>query len=619
MQKRSSRPRQPSGAKRQIASPGAGNVPIVVRAAPMSWPPRFDHFLGLSLHAWDVWNCMALMSLAVGIRWPFIGVKLFDPDEAEFMTSAAYAQATHQPIVSSPVHPYTIATYRLVAEAFGPYKMLPLRIATDVLVGAVAVLVYLWMVRATSRLCALMTAAFYAVYSLYLNGHMVSREIPCSLALVAGAYLFILSRSAAGRVERRLLYAAGAATGAALFFKEQAAYITQAIPLFMVLQAICERRLGPWLGKVLWYAAGGISAGLVYVVPFLLNGTLVEHLRAELDFGAGFGGLGAVTFPQRFIPPSTRLVDQFLFMRPAQLFLLMAYWACLLEIIGLIRRAATGSSAPAASGNPASRCQHSGLLALCYVITSSAAVAMGNRFGEGYFLLWLPFVFAAGGMGLSFVATYSTARFGNPATIVAAGVGIMMLRRWFLSPVGWGLLALITMAIFWEAHRQGRRARLTPWLQSVVLAMLLGIFLLDGPGAYRRIRLAAGIEDISTIDSLKFLAEHAQSGDRLFVWGSRPEYYCLANLEPASRFVVCGYAEGHFFERDGIPESFSQRLLEDLQRRPPRFIIAAPTSGQNTGMLLPTTADASPALAKFFEVHYRRAARLSVCDVYERQ
>jgi hypothetical protein len=537
------------------------------------------------------------------------------------MATAAYGQAHHLSILGWPAHPYTIATYRLVADVFGRYHMLPLRIATDFLVGAIAALIYWWMLRATSRWCALLTAAFYGVYSMSCNGYMVCREFPCSWSLVAGACLFIVSTGATGSRERWLLFASGCVTGSALFFKEQAAYITQAIPLWLILQAACDRRRQPWLGKALWYAAGGLTAGLVYFVPFVLGSTLTEHLDSLLDYGAGFGGLGQTSVPQRLLPESTRLIDQFLLNRPVPFFLLIAYVACLLEWIGVGRRLLAGRSANDVVGNPALRCRSSGLLAVCYVLTSSAAVAMGNRFGSGYFLLWLPFIFVAGGQGLYFLTAYSTRRWGNPLTLPAVAVGVYALQTYLLGPVALGLLILITGLTIWEAYRQRRGWRATPWLQLILLAMALGTFAVECPGTYYWPRLKARLNGqfVSAVKSVKLFSKDALPTDRLFVWGSRPEFYCVAGLTPATRFVVCGYADGHWFETDGIPESWSRKLLQELRTSRPRFIVAAPADEHDPYGLFAVSGDAFPALAKFLAADYRLAASYPGCDVYERR
>lgn len=610
--------RRKSPAKTQPKSNSADLPASSVPATEVPSPLASGRFLNLSPREWDVLNLAIVMLVAILIRLPFVHARVLVDDEAEFMATAVYTQAMGQSAFNSPVHPYTIAAYRCAVDWFGRYNMLPLRAATDILAALIAGLIYLWLVRSTARWCALFVGVCYGVYSMYYNGCLVGREFPCSFALVVGAYLFLLSRDAVGRRERWLLLASGVATGAALFWKEQAAYITQAIPLWLVLQALCQRRWQPWLGQGLWYAAGGLLAGVFYVIPFLLTGTLSARIEGFLEYAHGFSGFGK-SFPQRLLPESTRIFDQFYWLRPAKLLLLSGYGVCLLELLLLGRRLWAGNRPDGTPEKATLRCRDSGLLAVCYIVTSSAAVSMGHRYGVGYFLLWLPFIFIAAGHGLYLMVTNSTGWLGVAAMLGLVFVGLTEISDGSPIVCMFILVAMGASAAVWLVCQRRLGWRMTNWLQTVLAAMFLGMLFLEEPRVTAWSNYAAELDAYSGLHpSVLFIQQHAEPGDRLFVWGWQPEYYCRTLLEPASRCVVCGYADGCWFEEDGIPRGWTQRLVTELSAQPPRFIITAAPDYNEVGHLMKISRQQSPEFAEFVEANYHLAKSFAEdCRIFE--
>lgn len=612
-----SRERERPAKKRSNASPAeAVSAPPSQAAGPGGEPPAGERLLRLPPRAWDVLNVVVIVIVALAMRLPFVDAIVLDADEGEFMATAVYMQATGQPLFSWPVHPYTIGAYRVAANCFGRYNMVPLRLATDISAALIGVLVYLWLARSTSRWCALFLGVAYGVYSMYFNVCIASREFPCSLALMVGAYLFVLSLDASGTRARWLLVASGFATAVALFWKEQAAYVTQAIPLWLILQAIAERRWQPWLRQSLWYAAGGFLGGVCYFLPLVACGAFSARIEGFSEYVRGFSGFGGA-FPARIMPPSTRLIDQFYGFRPAKLLLLVAYGTCLAAVWSFGRQVLSGSRRSAGAAPDADTWPGSGLLALCYIVTSSAAVGMGSRYGTGYFLMWLPFVFIAAGQGLHFL-TRTSGPLAIVPTLLVTAVGLLGLAEYLLTPWALGLAVLATAAAVLPAWQQRQPWSVTIWLKWMFAALLLGMLLAEEPIALSWAENSAEIDAKSAgSDAVLLLQQRAAPGDRLFVWGAFPEFYCYTGLEPANRHVCCGYADGHWFELDGIPRGWLQRLVAELSARPPRFLIAGAPRYPIVGRLLKINAGECPELAEFVAQRYHPLVFYREIEIYE--
>jgi hypothetical protein len=553
---------------------------------------------------------------------PFVYAPILDTDEAEFMAAAAYLHFHGDSALAWPNHTYVVAAFKGLADWIGPYDLFPLRVVNLIVAASVTSLVYWWVAGATSRWIALFCGAFLIISGMVHNACLVSREWPCALALVGGAYFFLLSQAAGGNRRRWLIFAAGLSTGLALFFKEQAAYITQAIPLWLLIQAVAERRWRSRLAEGLAYAAGGLTAGLLYFTPLALNGALQSHLMAELEFGSAYAYANAAG---HLAPETTSWIHQFFIDRQNPAFILVAYFACLSQSPRLALRLWRGDheNLPAAAQVGDDQDHQTILLLSCYLLTSMAAVAMGSRFFSGYFLLWLPFIALTGGYGLKLLLLDSPAwvKWMNWIPVVSVALKfpeIVMSIETMLVP-----LMILAVAIALRRNRplSWRIGRASRWILAVLLISLQCCYAWMSTS---ELRVAQVIWSVSRPSEMTraFFRERAQPFDRMFVWGADPAFYCVTGLEPATRFVSCGGSAflGDFFQPTGISPAWSAELFAALNAEPPRFVAVGPTRGDSqrmSGKLYFLTE--FPALAEWLETKYQRVATLDDCDVYERR
>ncbi len=74
----------------------------------------------------------------------------------------------------------------------------------------------------------------------------------------------------------------------------------------------------------------------------------------------------------------------------------------------------------------------------------------------------------------------------------------------------------------------------------------------------------------SQLRVIRYIKTYAGANDQIFVWGTAPLIYYLADKEPPNRFVT----NLALISAWG-PESWRQELVRDLEHSPPRFIIVA--------------------------------------------
>ncbi len=590
------------------AHPAADARQRAAGAPLFAWPDRISAWVDKR----DLAAAGLLAAIIFALRAPFLNVLLHGRDEAEYQATAAYLVANHLSAFSLPNMGYTFGAYQLAAGVAGPYQMWPIRLATSLIVLAIALIIYRWSAEATSRPIGLAAAAYFSVFNMWLEGFASNREWPAVLPLVAGGYLFFRSRAAAQRWDPRLVFAAGFVTALGLFFKEQVAYITLAIPLWLLLAAVGDRRLQPWLKIALLYALGGVTAGLVYIVPYALYGSLVEHLRAELQFGSSYAFTAP---PADWLPASTNPVNLYFLFLPMQLFLAIAYLGAGWEIVAYLRKLVSGPVAttrqPAAS---------LGLLPVCYALTAAAAVAMGGRFFENYYLLWIPFMGLLFAQGLARLAYYPASRVAGVCLTVVLLLGLKELAALGTSPRAWLILALVIAAGAVFVWRKRQAWPIVRVLQVTLAGLLLAIYIESFEGS---LRLAASNVHVASTTSPSvstrayFAEQNYQPGDRLFVWGWLPELYCVTQLEPANRVVVCNGLAQQFFASGEVRGETSEALLAVLRSRPPRYLVAAASDRVPVGHVGLYGLESFPGLATYVREHYQRAARLSECDVYE--
>jgi len=115
----------------------------------------------------------------------------------------------------------------------------------------------------------------------------------------------------------------------------------------------------------------------------------------------------------------------------------------------------------------------------------------------------------------------------------------------------------------------------------------------------------------------------------LFVWGFAPEIYVEAGLRPASRYVMpqaplTGYVPGNRAIRNGkiaapslVRAEHRQRLLSDLQRRRPTFVVDTAPSGLHGWGRYPL--EAFPELAAFVREGFQPVAVLDGVWIWRRR
>ncbi|HXI20927.1 MAG TPA: hypothetical protein VNH46_07580, partial [Gemmatimonadales bacterium] len=123
-----------------------------------------------------------------------------------------------------------------------------------------------------------------------------------------------------------------------------------------------------------------------------------------------------------------------------------------------------------------------------------------------------------------------------------------------------------------------------------------------------------------------WVRDHSNVADRLFVWGTGDRatgLYLDADRLPASRYIGNYPLTGHLFGLNDHARNTSARvapdawpnLMEDLHRRPPRFIIDADQARPDH----PWPIARYPLLSGYVQRHYRLAHIAPDGFVYQRR
>jgi hypothetical protein len=560
---------------------------------------------------WDSINIAVLALVNLALRGPFFHVPILMIDEAEYMAEGAFAQATQQSAFTFPALTYTIEAFKMSAACFGRYNATPARVAVAIMACAVAAFIYRWLARDTSRALAIASAALFSVWNLVFDGAFIDREWPCMLAILAGAQLFIRAQRRADNRGPWLVFAAGLTTSLALFFKEQAAYMTLAAPLWLVFKAAETRRWRPWLGQGVLYLGGGLTGGAIYITPFLIQGTLLAHVQSEMKFGSVYTSDTPPVTASLFKSHQNLLTKP----RGVCLFFMLAGAWCLVQGARALWRLRRGARRDGGVRRDRE------LLAVLYVGTATAAVRMGSQVFLHYFLFWIPFALVVEGYAIYALTRLCAHRRGGVAVAAIIGFGALAVIP-FLPPdaVGWpaaGAAAVLVLAGWACFPRPIPPSRL-------VAAVSIAMALLAATEAGTLVKSVAAIaaEVAATTPSVEarefFVRQSLPPTDRLFVWGWRPEFYCASGLEPASHYIVCNGVLNAFWTSTAIDEAAADRLLAKLLPNPPRFIVAGPPTERSFSTTL-YPLRAFPALQQWVRREYRLVAELPDCEIYERQ
>jgi hypothetical protein len=469
--------------------------------------------------------------------------------------------------------PLALALYQALFAVFGAWSFAAVAGAWLVLAGAGAALA-----RALGVAMGLGGEAGWAalLYSVSVTavGSTLNTELPASVLAGAAALLFCRG---AGRGESSLVGATLAGAVLALSF-------------------LCRQNAGALLPLLLLAEAGRAGAGSV---------SSTRALRRALCLCAGFLGIvGLVvalyaalgqlqtffflfySYNARVYVPATRInaarllaapgtaLRQFLAPMPTA-----SFWGAVGIVWVVVATCRRGKAAVSASFTSA-------------FVVSGAAVALtlslfvGLSFFTHYFALPLPFWVAAAGFG--FVSSLRGARErGHPLLALAiialtiGSLGLEVVRRAPWRPVALGLRSI-------REHGLHGLSDLTRVPNHDVLAATVA----------RQIRAAS------------------TPLDAMFVWGIRPHFYAYSERLPATRFVNCMFLTGLVPWERSAPEDDTtpnivpgawDRLMEDLEREPPLFILDASDDRLfGHGVYAP---ERFPRLRDFLATGYREVGR----------
>lgn len=508
----------------------------------------------------DILCLLILLGCNVALRWNWLGVLVFNPDESEYVSVAAFVLAHRE----SPCHfpnadlAFTVALYELVAALFGPYQMLPLRVLTLAISFLLAALVYAILRRHTNLYYALFGGMLFSLYNITFEGLSANREWFSMLPLFAA--ICLCDRACGWQSSRRRLaaaFAAGCLGGVAIWFKDQSIVLAQAIPLWLLGGAVQTRQWRGALQQVGAYVVGGMLAGVVYFAAFASAGTLAEHFLVKFNYG---GQYAFVQNPYASAPPRSALYYYFVRGPHAEIIVIAALCAGLV-LLRMAWQVYRRRPPRAVIDQPAAR-----LCALQFAL-GLYVVQMGQRYFFHYYLFLMP------------------------------------------------SLAVLFSLAFWQLSDWGSRLR--PQVLKYVpcaAALILVLRLFPITPCYRPLDNLFESE-CAEIRGL------AQPGDRLFVWGWQPMIYSCTGLEPATRYTTCRVIANDYGSVHGRPvvnQSVLAVLLAELEADPPRFFVdAAPASYAMTEQRQVYRLEFYPELRQFLTSRYRLIRKTPQLSIFE--
>lgn len=130
-------------------------------------------------------------------------------------------------------------------------------------------------------------------------------------------------------------------------------------------------------------------------------------------------------------------------------------------------------------------------------------------------------------------------------------------------------------------------------------------------------------DDVEMIQTARWISDHSEADDQVFVWGWQPELYVESMRVPATRFATTNYIVNDIQTKSKLPPFDAERLgllLSDLEEsRPALFVIAKKnfsTLDKERYNLINV-----PLLKDYLSKHYEREPRLSTerFDVFEKK
>jgi hypothetical protein len=126
----------------------------------------------------------------------------------------------------------------------------------------------------------------------------------------------------------------------------------------------------------------------------------------------------------------------------------------------------------------------------------------------------------------------------------------------------------------------------------------------------------------------QYVREHTQPNARVFVWGNSPEIYLYAHRRMATRYMSVNYQTGHVWgtsandlgghpDRDNVPAETWNKLMADLQRNLPEFIVDA--AAGKLDKMDDEPISRHPRMAAFVARHYQLEASVLGVPLYRRK
>ena len=138
------------------------------------------------------------------------------------------------------------------------------------------------------------------------------------------------------------------------------------------------------------------------------------------------------------------------------------------------------------------------------------------------------------------------------------------------------ILAAPVFAGIWTGKLRFRAWWLQPLFSKGWMALTIVVFFISHTNGL--------IRDRPNSEIGRYLQQHTEPGERIFVWGQSPSVYLDTRCRPASRYIATFPLTGYIFgsplawdptydTSDRIVPGAWDNLMSDLERHPPRFIV----------------------------------------------
>lgn len=550
-------------------------------------------------------------------RWGSLQLPTLNVDEAQYSAFAAYLTQSNQSALEMPfMHVYTQAIYHVLATLFGDYDLTAPRALALLLCFLTAWQTYRLGLRMMPWPWALWAASLFIFLSVFCDGLTANREWFC-LPLVLLPMSVLIARDEREGGQRWLFALAGFAAASTFWLKEQSVVMAAPIVVELLLRCRLREDRSAAIASLAWYSVGGLAGILVPVIPMLAYGKFgiqVEWLwRIEL-------GYATEAYPRNQVVEFFQTVWGPLYVHSPWRRLWIVGLASAIGI--LLRGYWIDGSTDSRRGlvqETACRC------VAVYLLCAFLVVQAGGRFFMHYYLFPLPAVVL--------LVVYTAWRLCFVKQIGFAAIGSGLLLVVWIADLLWVQSDHATLSM-------GPTFASQAWRVAVVLAALaIGVVVRIGVSNAARVvalSAAAAIAIEASVESVysflqtqtptfsaPSLAEavrsRARSGDRLFLWGWRPEVYLDARLPAATRFAAClevvAGQDHQIVLEPRFDPVYARMLLDDLDRYRPRFFVDATVcSIIGAQYNLPFV----PPLAEYVNEHYRLIDSADGCDLYER-